>query len=161
MIDDPPQALVDRMAKSYLKSNGNIPAALKTLFDSPEFREASDYRSKVKMPLEFVVSAARASNAIIDNFQPLVNALRQMGMPLYGCVQPNGYGWNAADWVSTGALVGRMNFALALATNRPPGVTVEWAPALDMSALDSDAPLQQVIPTPQSEETRLASMLGR
>ena len=157
--DDPPQALVDRMAKSYLKSGGNIPTVLKTLFDSPEFWEASDYRSKVKTPLEFVASAARASNANIDNFQPLVNALRQMGMPLYGCIQPNGYGWTAAGWVSTGALVDRMNFALALAANRLPGITVEWAPDLDMSSLDSDAPLQQVIPTPQSEEARLVGLL--
>jgi uncharacterized protein (DUF1800 family) len=157
--DDPPQALVDRMAKSYLKSGGNIPTVLKTLFHSPEFWDASDDRSKVKTPLEFVVSAVRASNANIDNFQPLVNALRQMGMPLYGCIQPNGYGWNAASWVSAGALVDRMNFALALAANQLPGITVEWAPDLDMSALDSDAPLQQVIPTPQSEEARLARML--
>ncbi len=90
---------------------------------------------------------------------PLVNALRQMGMPLYGCIPPVGYKWDEADWVSTGALVDRMNFALALAANRLPGITVEWAPEMDLSSLDSDAPAKQVIPTPESEEARLEPML--
>jgi uncharacterized protein (DUF1800 family) len=157
--DDPPKALVDRMAKAYLASDGDIPTVLKTLFHSPEFWAASDYRAKVKTPLEFVVSAVRASNANIQNFQPLMNALRQMGMPLYGCMPPTGYKWDASDWVSTGALVDRMNFALSLAANRLPGITVEWAPEMDMSTLDSDAPSQQVIPTPESEEARLEPIL--
>ncbi len=157
--DDPPQTLVDRMAKSYLASGGDIPTVLRTLFHSPEFWAASDYRAKVKTPLEFVVSAVRASNANIENFQPLMNALRQMGMPLYGCMPPTGYKWDASDWVSTGALVDRMNFALSLAANRLPGITVEWAPEMDMSTLDSDAPSQQMIPTPESEESRLEPIL--
>ncbi len=157
--DDPPQALVDRMAKAYLASGGDIPTVLKTLFHSPEFWAASDFRAKVKTPLEFVVSAVRASNADVENFQPLMNALRQMGMPLYGCMPPTGYRWDASDWVSTGALVDRMNFALSLAADRLPGITVEWAPELDMSTLDSDAPSQQVIPTSESEEARLEPML--
>jgi uncharacterized protein (DUF1800 family) len=157
--DDPPQALVDRMAKTYLSTGGDIPSVLKTLFHSPAFWAANDYRAKVKTPLEFVVSAVRASNANIENFQPLMNALRQTGMPLYGCMPPTGYKWDASDWVSTGALVDRMNFALSLAANRLPGITVEWAPELDMSTLDSNAPSQQVIPTPESEEARLEPML--
>ena len=157
--DDPPQALVDRMAKSYLASDGDIPTVLKTLFHSPEFWTAGDDNTKVKTPLEFVVSAVRASHANVSNFEPLVNALRQMGMPLYGCVPPVGYKWDQADWVSTGALVERMNFALSLAANRLPGITVEWAPEMDMSALDDDAPAMQVVPTPESEEARLAQLL--
>jgi uncharacterized protein (DUF1800 family) len=157
--DDPPQALVDRIAKTYLASGGDIPSVLRTLFHSPEFWAASDYRAKVKTPLEFVVSAVRASNANVENIQPLMNALRQMGMPLYGCMPPTGYKWDASDWVSTGALVDRMNFALSLAANRLPGITVEWAPELDMSTLVSDAPSQQVIPTSESEEARLEPML--
>jgi uncharacterized protein (DUF1800 family) len=157
--DDPPQALVDRMAKAYLASDGDIPTVLKTLFRSPEFWAAGDDSAKVKTPLEYVVSAVRASNANVANFEPLVNALRQMGMPLYGCVPPVGYKWDEADWVSTGALVDRMNFALSLAANKLPGITVGWAPEMDMSALDSDAPAQQVVPTPETEETRLEQVL--
>jgi hypothetical protein len=94
------------------------PAVLETLFHSPEFWSQQSYRAKVKTPIEFVASAARAGNASIDDMQPLVNALRDMGMPLYGAVPPTGYKWDAADWVSTGALVNRMNFALAVAANK-------------------------------------------
>jgi uncharacterized protein (DUF1800 family) len=169
--DDPPQPLVDRMAKSYLSSHGDISQVLLTLFRSPEFWSASDYRAKVKTPLEFVVSAARASNAQIDNYQPLENALRQMGMPLYGCVPPTGYKWEAADWVSTSALVDRMNFALNLAANRLPGITVAWssdpssaqaAPQnvgmlADPSASTNGATPED--PTPESEETRLEPLV--
>ena len=157
--DEPPQALVDRMAKSYLASGGDIPSVLKTLFRSPEFWAASDGNVKVKTPLEYVVSAVRASNANVTNYEPLVNALKQMGMPLYGCVPPVGYKWDEADWVSTGALVDRMNFALSLAANRFQGITVGWAPEMDMSALDEDAPAMQVVPTPQTEEARLEQVL--
>jgi len=126
--DDPPQSLVDRLSKSYLAHDGDVSEVLKTLFHSPEFWAANDYRAKVKTPIEFVVSAARASNAIIDNMQPLVNALQGMGMPLYGAVPPTGYKWDSATWVSTGALVNRMNFALTLAANKLPGIAVAWAP---------------------------------
>ena len=159
VCDDPPQALVDRMAKAFLTTGGDIPSVLQSLFHSPEFWTASSYRAKVKTPLEFVVSALRASSASVQNYQPLVNALRQMGMPLYECIPPTGYKWDAADWVSTGELVNHMNFALMLAANRLPGITVEWAPDLDLSTLDSDAPTRQVIPTPESEEARLEPML--
>ena len=82
-----------------------------------------------------------------------------MGMPLYGCIPPVGYKWDAADWVTPVHLVDRMNFALYLAGNRLPGIRVDWAPDLDMSALDSDEPAKQAIPTPESEETRLEPML--
>jgi uncharacterized protein (DUF1800 family) len=157
--DEPPQALVDRMAKAYMTSGGDIPTVMKTLFHSQEFWAASDGSAKVKTPLEYVVSAVRASDANVTNFEPLVNALRQMGMPLYGCVPPVGYKWDEADWVSTGALVDRMNFALSLASNKLPGITVGWAPETDLSALDSDAPAQQVVPTPETEEARLEQVL--
>jgi uncharacterized protein (DUF1800 family) len=149
--DDPPPALVDRMAKAYLSSGGDIPAVLRTLFRSPEFWAASDDRAKVKTPEEFVVSALRASNADVENFEPLINNLRDMGMPLYGCVPPSGYNWDEATWVSTGALVDRMNFALTLAGNRLPGVHVAWS---QDAVNEADA-----LPSPEAEETRLEPML--
>ena len=157
--DDPPRSLVDRMAKAYLASDGDIATVLSALFHSPEFWAAGDFRAKVKTPLEYVVSAVRASGAAVDNMQPLVAALRQMGMPLYGAVPPTGYKWDAADWVSTGALVDRMNFALSLAANKLPGITVEWAPEVDINALMTDDSSKQVVPTPESEEARLEPLL--
>ena len=148
--DDPPPALVDRMAHMYLSSGGDISAVLKTLFRSPEFWSTSVYRAKVKTPLEYVVSALRASNANIENLRPLANALRQMGMPVYGCVPPTGYSWQASTWVSTGALVDRMNFALSLAANHLPGITIEWTGHSE----DGATPV-----TTESEESRLESLL--
>ncbi len=162
--DDPPQSLVDRMAKTYMSTGGEISAMLRTLFHSPEFWARSDYRAKIKTPLEFVVSAVRASNADVENFQPLENALHQMGMQLYGCIPPTGYKWVASEWVSTGALVDRMNFALNLAANRLPGVRVSWSnqPEDANVGLTSDsAPDAQAapIPTPDEEEERLEPMI--
>jgi uncharacterized protein (DUF1800 family) len=172
--DDPPQSLVDRLAKSYLGHDGDVSEVLKTLFHSPEFWAANDYRAKVKTPLEFVVSAARASNASIDNMQPLVNSLQGMGMPLYGAVPPTGYKWDSATWVSTGALVNRMNFALTLAANKLPGIVVAWAgsqPAAVVTQQSSDlaAPgvvhvavagtMPAVAPDASMEEQRLESLL--
>jgi uncharacterized protein (DUF1800 family) len=147
--DVPPQTLVDRMAKTYLSSGGDISAVLATLYHSPEFWAADSYRAKVKPPLEFVVSAARASNATMDNVQPFVNALRDMGMPLYGAIPPTGYNWQASTWVSTGALVNRMNFALKLAANKLPGISVAWP---DQAATSPTT-------TPESEEQRLEPVL--
>jgi uncharacterized protein (DUF1800 family) len=157
--DDPPQALVDRMAKMFLASDGNISAVLNTMFHSPEFWDTNVYRAKVKTPIEFVVSAARASNADIENLQPLANAAREMGMPLYGCVTPNGYSWKSDTWVSTNALVNRMNFALSLAANRLPGVSIEWDPT---ATPDNNAAALEVRPdemVPQAEEARLEAVL--
>ncbi len=143
--DDPPKELVDRMAKAFLTSDGDIPTVLKTMFKSPEFWSADAYRAKVKTPLEYVVSAARASNADVVTVQPLVAALRDMGMPLYGCVPPTGYKWDAADWVSTGALVNRMNFALSLAANRLNGITTTWSAEGATAAVATLKPRQAVL----------------
>jgi uncharacterized protein (DUF1800 family) len=154
--DEPPQALVDRMAKAYLASGGDISSVLRTLYRSPEFWSNSAYRAKVKTPLEFVVSAVRASDAQIDNLRPIANELRTLGMPLYGCVPPTGYNWQASAWVSTGALVDRMNFALNLSANRLPGVTTSWNPQADTSG---GTLVATDTPSAESEESRLESLI--
>ncbi|MGB6191263.1 MAG: DUF1800 domain-containing protein, partial [Terracidiphilus sp.] len=154
--DDPPQSLVDRMGKTYLASGGDIASVLRTLYHSPEFWSVDVYHAKVKTPLEYVVSAVRASDAEIGSLRPLANALRSMGMPLYGCVPPTGYSWEASAWVSTGALVDRMNFALALAANKLPDIGTNWSPPADSSA---GATLSTGTPTPEAEELRLESLV--
>jgi uncharacterized protein (DUF1800 family) len=156
--DDPPQTLVDRMAKTYMASNGDIAAVMMTLYRSQEFWSEDAYRAKVKTPLEFVVSAVRASNANVEEMRPLVQALREMGMPLYGCVPPTGYKEDAADWVSTGALANRMNFALRLSANRLNGVQVAWASAASPADIhEEEARLESsVVPGGLSDATRTA-----
>jgi uncharacterized protein (DUF1800 family) len=133
--DDPPASLVDRMSQSFLASGGDIKAVLRTMFESPEFWAPAAERSKVKTPLEFVVSAVRASGATVNNPLGLVTALDRLGMPLYGMQTPNGYSWMSEPWVSTGALVTRMNFALVLSGDKLPGVRTDWVKMLSSKEL--------------------------
>ena len=125
--DDPPPALVDSMAKTFLKKKGEIREVLSTMFHSPEFWAAGTYRAKVKTPLEFVVSAVRATGGDVTDAMPLVRQLGNMGMPLYGAQPPTGYSMKAETWVSSSALLNRMNFSLALTSGKIRGVTVNAA----------------------------------
>jgi uncharacterized protein (DUF1800 family) len=125
VADDPPPALVDRMAKTFLKKKGDIREVLTTLFRSPEFWADGTYRAKVKTPLEFVASAVRATGASVEDAMPLIRQLNNMGMPLYGAQPPTGYSMKAQTWVSSSALLTRMNFALALTAGKLKGVKVD------------------------------------
>ena len=133
--DEPPPSLVDKMSQSFLASGGDIKAVLRTMFESPEFWAPAAERSKVKTPLEFVVSAVRASGATVNSPLGLVAALDRLGMPLYGMQTPNGYSWMSEPWVSTGALVTRMNFALVLSGDKLPGVRTDWTKMLSSKEL--------------------------
>ncbi len=123
--DDPPPALVDRMAKTFQKKKGDIREVLSTLFHSPEFWADSSYRAKVKTPLEFVASTVRATGASVDDAMPLARQIANMGMPLYAAQPPTGYSMKADTWVSSSALLNRMNFALGLTAGKFKGVKVD------------------------------------
>jgi uncharacterized protein (DUF1800 family) len=123
--DDPPAALVDRMAKTFEKKKGDIREVLSTLFHSPEFWAEGTYRAKVKTPLEFVASAVRATGADVEDAMPLARQLGNMGMPLYGAQPPTGYSMKAETWVSSAALLNRMNFALSLTSGKVRGLKVD------------------------------------
>jgi uncharacterized protein (DUF1800 family) len=125
--DEPPAALVDRMAKTFEKKRGDIREVLSTLFHSPEFWADGTYRAKMKTPLEFIASAVRATGADVDDATPLARQLSNMGMPLYGAQPPTGYSMKAETWVSSSALLNRMNFALALTAGKVKGVKVDTA----------------------------------
>ncbi|MDQ6802522.1 MAG: DUF1800 domain-containing protein [Acidobacteriota bacterium] len=120
--DDPPKALVDRVAKKFLATDGDLRETERAIIDSPEFWDPKQYRAKVKSPFEYVISAVRAVNATVDNPLPIARALQQIGEPLYGAQPPTGYSDRADVWINTGALMNRLNFALALAANKLPGV---------------------------------------
>jgi len=123
--DDPPPALVDRMAKTFQKKKGDMREVLNALFHSPEFWDESAYRAKVKTPLEFVASAIRATGANVEDATPLAGQLNHMGMPLYGAQPPTGYSMKADAWVSSSALLNRMNFGLALTNGKIRGAKVD------------------------------------
>lgn len=125
--DNPPQALVDRMAQTFLSSDGDTRAVLKTMIYSPEFWSRAAYRSKVKTPFEVAISAARALDAQTTVSPQLAQWVGRMGEPLYQCEPPTGYADTADVWVNAGALLNRLNFALTLATNHMPGVNTDLA----------------------------------
>lgn len=141
--DQPPASLVNRMTKTYLATHGDIRQILRTMFFSPEFWAASTPNAKFKTPLEFVTSAARASGTDVKRPGILVAAVGKLGMPLYGCQPPTGYSTNQDAWLSSGALVERMNFAVAFAHNRMPGVINHWDAELGPDA-DTMQPSQKV-----------------
>ena len=125
--DDPPPALVDRMAKTFLKKERRHSRSADHAFSIAEFWDDGTYRAKVKTPLEFVASAVRATGAEVDDALPLTRQLNNMGMPLYGAQPPTGYSMKAETWVSSSALLNRMNFALALTSGKIKGVKVDVA----------------------------------
>jgi uncharacterized protein (DUF1800 family) len=129
VADDPPVSLVDRMAETFQKSDGDIREVLRTMLASREFWSEGAYRSKMKSPLEMVASAVRAVNGDVDFAFPLVNQVAQLGEPLYRKQEPTGYSNSSEEWVNTAGLLARMNFALQLADNKVPGVKVDSADA--------------------------------
>jgi uncharacterized protein (DUF1800 family) len=122
VADDPPPALVDRVAKKFLSTDGDLRQTVRAVIESPEFWDPASYRSKVKSPFEYTISAVRAVNAQITDPAPIARALQQIGEPLYGAQPPTGYSDRADVWINTGALMNRLNFALSLASNKLPGV---------------------------------------
>lgn len=122
--DAPPAALVDRAAARFTATKGDLREVVRIIITSPEFFAPEANRVKVKTPLEFVASALRTTGAEVRSAVPLARELRDMGMPLYFCQPPTGYDDTATAWVSAGALVSRMNFAVALARNEIRGVRI-------------------------------------
>jgi uncharacterized protein (DUF1800 family) len=134
--DTPPPDLVARAAARFRETDGDIREVVRTILTSPEFFAPAAYRAKVKTPFEFVVTAVRTTDTSIVRAAPLVQAVRQLGMPLYMCQPPTGYADRADAWVNTGALLNRMNFALQLVGGRMPGVRT--GSAVTAAALGGD-----------------------
>jgi uncharacterized protein (DUF1800 family) len=164
VADNPPQALVDRMTARYLATDGDIREVMRTLLYSPEFRSPDAMTAKFKTPYQYVVSAARASGVPVINVQPLVGTLAQLGMPLYGCLTPDGYKNTEAAWLNPEGVTRRINFVTALASGRlaidraapPPGQPVATAssstppvaqPALKVASLQAVPLLETLGPT--------------
>jgi uncharacterized protein (DUF1800 family) len=122
--DTPPASLVDRAARTFTNTDGHLRHVVRSIVTSPEFFDPAVRQQKIKTPLEFVVSALRASGAEVRSTAALRRALAEMGMPLYLCQPPTGYDDTADAWVSSGALISRINFAVTLTNGQVPGVRV-------------------------------------
>ncbi|MFN2491361.1 MAG: DUF1800 domain-containing protein [Pyrinomonadaceae bacterium] len=131
--DNPSPALVDRIAASFTKSDGDIRETLRAIFSSPEFNSQEAYRAKVKRPFELAISAIRTLGGETNGGPQIHQWISRMGEPLYGFQTPNGYSDATESWVNTGGLLERLNFAVSLASNRIPGTRVELGRLLGQS----------------------------
>jgi uncharacterized protein (DUF1800 family) len=144
--DNPPPALVARMAQSFQSSDGDIRVVMKTMIWSPEFWSRETYRAKIKTPYELVVSAARAMGTDVDTPMPLVQWVGRIGEPLYQCQPPTGYADKGEAWVNTGALLNRLNYSLALAGNKMRGARTDVASLMGLDAsTDPKAALDRAV----------------
>lgn len=125
VMDNPTPALVDRVAAAFTRSDGDIRETLRAIFTSPEFNSAEAYRAKIKRPFELAISAIRTLGGDTNGGPAIHQWIARMGQPLYGYQTPNGYSDMAENWVNTGALLERLNFGLALASNRIPNTRVD------------------------------------
>ncbi|MCH7750267.1 MAG: DUF1800 domain-containing protein [Acidobacteria bacterium] len=153
VADTPPATLVDRAAATFLATDGDLREVVRTIIGSEEFFAPAAYRAKVKTPLEYVASAARAVGANVRSGRALARALRELGMPPYACQPPTGYADEAAAWVNTGALLARMNLAVALVGGDLRGIRVNPHRRAGTVGLD-DYVLDVVLQGDVSESTR-------
>ena len=125
VADNPSPALVERIAAAYTKSDGDIRTTLRAIFASPEFNAPENYRAKIKTPFELAISAVRTLGGETTGAPALHQWIARMGEPLYQYQAPTGYPDTSEHWVNTGALLERMNFALALVAGRINGTRVD------------------------------------
>src|SRR5689334_2353987 len=163
--DSPSKALVDHAAQVFLKTDGDIRETLRAIITSPEFFSQQAFRTKVKTPFEVVVSAARAMNAEPDPTPRSAQMIAYLGQPIFGHQAPNGWPETGDAWMNTGAILNRINFGMAAAAGRLPGIDVASQPAVD--ALESatrekqvDAVVSMVLNGMVSPDTRAVLMSG-
>ncbi len=125
VADNPPQALVDRMALTFTKTDGDLRAVMAAMFRSPEFLSEGAWQARMKSPLELAAGTVRALGGEVTDAAALVQKVSEMGEDLYGKTEPNGYPDVAETWLSTVGLLARMNFAASVASGRLPGVQAD------------------------------------
>ncbi len=164
VADNPPPSLVDRLSKNFLKTGGDLRQLVETMVTSPEFWSAGAYHAKVKMPFEMVASAVRAMNADVSSAFMLANELQKLGEPLYRKIEPTGYSSTNSEWVSSAALLERMNFALALAHNRVAGVKIdsaEWQTEAQRDPIAAARIILEQEPSAQTQATIAKTISSR
>jgi uncharacterized protein (DUF1800 family) len=111
VADDPPPKLLERMARTFQKTDGDIAAVLSVMFTSREF--TASLGQKFKDPMHYVVSAVRLAydGRPIASPEPLARWLEDLGEPLYGRPTPDGYSLTRDGWVSSGQMIRRLDVA--------------------------------------------------
>ncbi len=144
--DDPPPALVERAAQTFLRTDGDIRETVRTIVTSPEFFSRAAYRSKVKTPFELVASSLRALGAQPDTTMRSAQVVAFLGQPIFGHRDPNGWPETGDAWMNSGAILNRINFGAALAGGRLPGVSVaRWSNAERLRDAPRDEQVDAVV----------------
>ena len=144
--DTPPAGLVDRAAATFMRTDGDIREMVRTIVTSPEFFSHAAYRSKVKSPFEVVVSALRALGAQPDGTLRTAQTIATLGEPIYGHQAPNGWPETGDQWMNTGAILARINFGMAIAAGKVPGVSpVSWKGAEQLASAPVDQQVDGVV----------------
>ena len=125
VADQPPQALVDRMAQTFLKTDGDLRAVMATMVRSAEFFSEGAWEARVKSPLEMAASTIRAMDGELTDAWATVQKISDMGQTLYAKLEPTGYPDIAETWLGATAVIARMNFGASIASGELPGVSVD------------------------------------
>lgn len=114
VADEPPPALVARMAAVFQASDGDIAAVMRTMLTSTEFAESLG--KKFKDPVHYVVAAVRLTydDKVVLNTAPMLGWLNRMAQPLYGRQTPDGYALTQPGWASPGQMTTRFEIAKAI-----------------------------------------------
>jgi len=121
--DDAPAQLVKHVAGIYRNTDGNIREMMHAILTSNEFQSREAIGAKTKTPLEYVASAIRSLDGSTDGGRQMAQTVARMGQALYQCQPPTGYPDRAEHWMSNAAILERLNFAVALTSNKIPGTT--------------------------------------
>lgn len=149
--DNPPDELIDRMAATFANTDGDLREVMRTMFAADEFWAASNFRAKLKSPLEMVVSAVRAVNGDVATATQLIGLMNTLGQPLYRKQEPTGYTNRGGDWLNSASLLARMNFANTLAQGKVQGVKVDLTQfSGDSTAVERNILLSDASPASQS-----------
>jgi uncharacterized protein (DUF1800 family) len=163
--DEPPAALVDRATATFMRTRGDIREVVRTIVTSDEFFSRAAYRAKVKSPFEVVVSAMRALGAAPDTSPRTAGVVALLGQPIYGHQAPNGWPETGEAWLNTGAILNRINFALAAAAGRLPGASARAWAGDSIARLERERQIDIVVATllggHVSAETREILATGR
>ncbi len=144
--DTPPDALVERAAQTFLKTDGNIREVVRTIVTSPEFFSRTAYRSKLKSPFELVASALRAIGAQPDTTMRSAQMVGFLGAPIFGHQAPNGWPETGESWMNSGAILNRINFGVTVAAGRMPGAALaQWSETERLTGATRDQQVDAVI----------------
>ena len=159
--DEPPAKLVDEVAATFRKTDGDVAAMMRTLVDSEEFWSRENYRAKFKTPYEFIVSALRVTGAEISGLDRVLRYLQELGQPVYHCDPPTGYADTAESWLDPGVMAVRWQFAVDLAEGKLRGIRI---PVSFYDDIPEDVPprlwqhylTKKILPGGAGERTRAA-----